>query len=317
MADIKPTSFRVAEEDIEKFKDFMEKQGIKTQADGFKSIMQTVELAQAKGQIKDRAKEVELFQDTINRLMGYYLNSLETNQHSEERIRDALSKELNTKDHTISNLQDQLNQLKEDNKTLKDSFKNLESSNKDLLQQVQELNNSIVEKQKFLEIANRNNINLQDQLAEYRQYKEQYNNLEKTYKAQIDKLKQQLQQLQEEIKEKDKAINDLTNSNIKMKDKIVTSDYVEELHKGINEGLKLEIAELKANTDLLEQKHKEELKEIKAEYKEQLEQSRKDIAERCKVTYAIRVLDKEKEIHELNKKIEQLEAKVNKRMLTN
>lgn len=317
MADIKATSFRVAEEDIEKFRAFMEKQGIKTQADGFKSIMQTVELAQAKGQIKDRAKEVELFQDTINRLMGYYLNSLEVNQNSEERIREELSKELNTKDNTISNLQDQLNQLKEDNKTLKDTFKNLESSNKELQNQVQDLNNSITEKKKSLEIANRNNINLQDQLAEYRQYKEQYNNLEKTYKAQIDKLQKQLQQLQEEIKEKDKAINDLTNSNIKMKDKIATSDYVEELHKGINEGLKLEIAELKANTDLLEQKHKEELKEIKAEYKEQLEQSRKDIAERCKVTYAIRVLDKEKEIHELNKKIEQLEAKANKRMLTN
>ena len=83
MADIKATSFRVSDEDIAKFKEFADKEGY-NQAEAFKSIMQTVEMAKAKNIIKDRAKEVEVFQNTINDLMSYFLNSLNVNQTSEE-----------------------------------------------------------------------------------------------------------------------------------------------------------------------------------------------------------------------------------------
>ena len=71
MAEIKATSFRVSEEDIAKFKEFAEEQGY-NQAEAFKSIMQTVEMAKAKNMIKDRAKEIEVFQDTINNLMSMF-----------------------------------------------------------------------------------------------------------------------------------------------------------------------------------------------------------------------------------------------------
>ena len=66
MADIKATSFRINEDDIAKFKEFAEEQGY-NQAEAFKSIMQTVEMAKAKNMIKDRGKEIETFQDKIGR----------------------------------------------------------------------------------------------------------------------------------------------------------------------------------------------------------------------------------------------------------
>ena len=114
MAEIKATSFRVSEEDIAKFKEFAEENGY-NQAEAFKSIIQTMEMAKAKGMIKDRAKEIEVFQNTINNLMSMFLNSLNVNQTSEERIREELSQELQTKDNTIGNLYEQLQDLKADN----------------------------------------------------------------------------------------------------------------------------------------------------------------------------------------------------------
>jgi len=119
----------------------------KIQADGFKSIMQSVEMAQAKNLIKDRAKEVETFQDTINRLMGYYLNSLEVNQSSEERIREELSKELSTKDNTISALYEQVQDLKADNETFKGNEKIKDTIINQADEEVKKLNKDIIDKQ--------------------------------------------------------------------------------------------------------------------------------------------------------------------------
>ena len=143
MADIKATSFRVSDEDIAKFKEFADKEGY-NQAEAFKSIMQTVEMAKAKNIIKDRAKEVEVFQNTINDLMSYFLNSLNVNQTSEERIREELSQELQTKDNTISTMYDQLQEVKAENKALKDNAKELNDNIKIINEEVKKLNNDIL-----------------------------------------------------------------------------------------------------------------------------------------------------------------------------
>ena len=118
MAEIKATSFRVSEEDIAKFKEFAEENGY-NQAEAFNNMIQTLEMAKAKGMLKDRAKEIETFQNTINKQMEMFLNSLNVNQTSEERIREELSKELQIKDNTITNLYEQLQEVKAKNEELK------------------------------------------------------------------------------------------------------------------------------------------------------------------------------------------------------
>ena len=174
MADIKATSFRLNEEDIVKFKQFIDENGFSNQAEAFTSIMQTVEMAKAKGMIKDRAKEIEVFQNTINNLMSMFLNSLNVNQTSEERIREELSQELQTKDNTIGNLYEQLQDLKADNERLKDNEKIKESIIKQADEEVKKLQKDNVDKEKSIDKLNSNNDLLQEQLQEYKQYKEQY-----------------------------------------------------------------------------------------------------------------------------------------------
>ena len=109
--EIKAVSFRLGEEDIQKFREFADEQGL-NQAEMFQSLMNSFEMAKAKGMITDRAKEIEVFQDTINTLMNMFINSLAINQTSEERIRETLSLELNTKDKTIADLQSREKELK-------------------------------------------------------------------------------------------------------------------------------------------------------------------------------------------------------------
>ena len=86
---------------MEKFKN-LHKNGL-NQAEAFKSIIKTVEMAKAKNIIKDRAKEVEVFQDTINNLMSYFLNSLMLIKHRGKNKR-RVKQELQTKDNTIDNV---------------------------------------------------------------------------------------------------------------------------------------------------------------------------------------------------------------------
>ncbi|MGL5087338.1 MAG: hypothetical protein ACRC68_16755, partial [Clostridium sp.] len=109
--EIKAVSFRLVEEDIQKFREIADQQGL-NQAEMFQGLMNSFEMAKAKGQITDRAKEIEIFQDTVNNLMGMFINSLAINQSSEERIREVLSLELNTKDKTIADLQEYKEKMK-------------------------------------------------------------------------------------------------------------------------------------------------------------------------------------------------------------
>ena len=112
MAEIKGTSLRVNEDDLKKFKEYMKEFDL-TQAETFQAIINSFEMANAKNLITDRAKEIEVFQSTVNNLTSMFISSLAINQTSEERIRESLSAELNTKDKLISNLQEDKDKYKD------------------------------------------------------------------------------------------------------------------------------------------------------------------------------------------------------------
>ena len=63
---IKTTSFRLLEEDITKFREYAEEQGL-NQGEMFQSMLNSFEMVKAKGKITDRAKEIEVFQGTVKR----------------------------------------------------------------------------------------------------------------------------------------------------------------------------------------------------------------------------------------------------------
>lgn len=296
MADIKATSFRVSEDDISKFKEFADKEGY-NQAEAFKSIMQTVEMARAKNMIKDRGKEIEVFQDTINNLMSMFLNSLNVNQTSEERIREELQKELSTKDNTISTMYEQLQELKADKSSLEINSKEMESKSKELQEQLQKANAEISEKSKSIDKLNSNNDLLQEQLQEYKKYKEQYKALEK-----------QLDQLKADNSNKDNTINDLTNSNKQFQDKLNNNADMISFYKENISKLESDIGTYKADIKILEDTYKREVAEVKVEHQKALEGQQVALQEQYSSKIAVEVSKKDVEIQKLQNQIEQLKA---------
>ena len=127
----KISALRVNIGDEESFKQYLKDNGY-TQAEGFKNLVALMELDNAKEQLSDRAKEIDTFRDTVNKLIGFYINSLEVNQVAEDRIREEVKKELSTKDNTIRNLQEQLQEQKKKIEKIKAESKEISNNNKTL-----------------------------------------------------------------------------------------------------------------------------------------------------------------------------------------
>ena len=270
--EIKAVSFRLAEDDIQKFREFADEQGL-NQAEMFQSLMNSFEMAKAKGMITDRAKEIEVFQDTVNTLMNMFINSLAINQTSEERIRETLSLELSTKDQTIADLQSREKILKSDferiDKELDKSLKignetavKLENANKEIEQK-----NNIINNQQE-QINTLNSI-----VTEYKSYKD---------------INKELELRNIELNNK---ITDALHSNSDLQSKIENLENIKEFYKAEVESLKNEIKEVNKNIKDIEKSykdeikdlnnsHREELKVLEDKYKSEIEELKKELTEK-------------------------------------
>ncbi len=302
MAENKATSFRVGEDDLEKFRLFMEERGMKTQAEGFKAMMQSVEMAQAKETIKDRAKEIETFQNTINELMGYFLNSLNVNQNSEERIREELSKELSTKDNTISTMFEQVQELKIDKINSDNNIKDINNKNKELQEQLQKANNEIVEKNKSIDKLNSNNDLLQENLQEYKQYKDNYKQLEK-----------ELEQLKVDNATLTIDRTTLENSLTRLQGEIDNKDNMINFYKDNNTDLKKDIDTYKNDIKSLDVKYNKQVEEVKAEHEKVIHEQLENTIGNLNSKHEVELSKKDLEIEKLSNLIEQFQNKTKKK----
>ena len=199
----KVSTLRVNLNDEEAFKQYLKDNGY-TQAEGFKNLVALMELDNAKKQLNDRAKEIDTFKDTVNKLINFYINSLEVNQVAEERIREELNKELVTKDKTISSLQEQLNKQIETIDKLKITDEEISKVNRNLVSDKEKA-------LKEIETLTSNNKTLQEQImtlnaiiTEYKSLKDLNISLETDNKE----LKETNQNLNIELKQlNDKIIN--------------------------------------------------------------------------------------------------------------
>lgn len=199
----KVSTLRVNLNDEEAFKQYLKDNGY-TQAEGFKNLVALMELDNAKKQLNDRAKEIDTFRDTVNKLINFYVNSLEVNQVAEERIREDLNKELVTKDKTISSLQEQLNKQIETIDKLKITDEEISKVNRNLVSDKEKA-------LKEIETLTSNNKTLQEQImtlnaiiTEYKSLKDLNISLETDNKE----LKETNQNLNIELKQlNDKIIN--------------------------------------------------------------------------------------------------------------
>ena len=299
MAEIKGTSLRVNEDDLKKFKEYMKEFDL-TQAETFQAIINSFEMAKAKNLIKDRAKEIEVFQSTVNNLTSMFISSLAINQTSEERIRESLSAELNTKDKLISNLQEDKDKYKDKIKALSTSVEeyentinkinsNLYKSNKDNEDKTLTINNQLEQIKILNEIV-----------AEYKEFKD-------TNKV-----------LAHSNKELTKNNNDLVHENLDLKDKISNVKDMNKFYKEQILKLEEEVRKLNAENNNNKDKYEKEIEllkntqnkkidDIKLENKMKLEEKEKDFENRLE-------FEKEKiqlEVEKINSKYKLLEIKYN------
>ena len=291
MAEIKGTSLRVNEDDLKKFKEYMKEFDL-TQAETFQAIINSFEMAKAKNLITDRAKEIEVFQSTVNNLTSMFISSLAINQTSEERIRESLSAELNTKDKLISNLQEDKDKYKDKIKALSTSVEeyentinkinsNLYKSNKDNEDKTLTINNQLEQIKILNEIV-----------AEYKEFKD-------TNKV-----------LAHSNKELTKNNNDLVHENLDLKDKISNVKDMNKFYKEQILKLEEEVRKLNAENNNNKDKYEKEIEllkntqnkkidDIKLENKMKLEEKEKDFENRLE-------FEKEKiqlEVEKINSKI--------------
>lgn len=288
MGDIKPVSFRIDEDDQAKFKEFATENNI-NQADAFASLVGMLELEKAKNTLGDRAKAIDSFKETVTKLVNFYLNALEENVTTEDRIREELSKEIKVKEDTILNLMEQLKEIKDCEGVLKGTLKDTEDTNNKIQEQLNKANTDIEDKHKQLDIANRNNTNLQEQLAEYKQFRDINKQLEK-----------ELRELKQVNVDKDKNIAELSNKNAQLEDKIKNDIEMLEFYKTNN-------IELKDNIKALEEKNIKEVLNLKEEYRNSLEEQMKAIEDNLNDKHSVKLQKKDIEIEKLKNTIEQLQ----------
>lgn len=270
--EIKAVSFRLGEEDVQKFREIADEQGL-NQAEMFQSLMNSFEMAKAKGMITDRAKEIEVFQETVNSLVNMFINSLAINQTSEERIRETLSLELNTKDKTIADLQQYKENVKEKAKEDEEKIKELEITLRDLTSSLEKNIKELEQKSNIIANQQEQINTLNSIVTEYKQYKD------------INK------ELEIKNNELNSNLTDVLHSNSDLKSKMENLESMKEFYKAEVESLKAESKELNKNIKDMEKANKSEIKALKKELTEKFNQELISKLEVEKIKYQLE-LDK-------------------------
>ena len=270
--EIKAVSFRLGEEDVQKFREIADEQGL-NQAEMFQSLMNSFEMAKAKGMITDRAKEIEVFQETVNSLVNMFINSLAINQTSEERIRETLSLELNTKDKTIADLQQYKENVKEKAKEDEEKIKELEITLRDLTSSLEKNIKELEQKSNIIANQQEQINTLNSIVTEYKQYKD------------INK------ELEIKNNELNSNLTDVLHSNSDLKSKMENLESMKEFYKAEVESLKAESKELNKNIKDMEKANKSEIKAIKKELTDKFNEELTSKLEVEKIKYQLE-LDK-------------------------
>lgn len=267
MSEIKPVTFRLDTETTDKFKELANTLGV-TQDKMLQDLLATFELEKAKNSIVDRAKEIDEFQSIANRMIRIYMNSLELNQSSEERIKEKFTEQLIQKQDLITNLQEQVKKLKEDNSN-KDSILSITiDDKKKLSNEVINIKNTLETKEVLIKEYVSKIDTLTSLVTEYSIFKDSIEEVKieldaekksndaliyesKDLRLENESLKRQVEMLQS-------TINDCKDNL-----KITKEEYKENINQLKVEKEKL-VSDNKNYIDELLIKHEDEIKELKS-----------------------------------------------------
>ena len=294
----KTSTLRINAGDEESFKQYLKDNGY-TQAEGFKNLVALMELDNAKEQLSDRAKEIDTFRDTVNKLIGFYINSLEVNQVAEERIREEVKKELSTKDNTIRNLQEQLQEQKEKIEKIKAESKEISNNNKTLASEKEKAFEDIKAKKKENETLAGNNKMLQEQVITL-------NGIITEYKD----LKDLNIKLEAENKEPKEAHQKFKTELEQLNNKLINADDMLKFYKEQVAELKEEVKEFNKNISDRENNYKAEIKALEEKNIKELDKVKAEVQENLNSKHEVELEKKSIEIDKLKNMINQLQDKL-------
>jgi chromosome segregation ATPase len=297
---IKPATFRLNEGDINRFKEFANQNNL-NQQEAFTSLLNTLELNNAKSTLGDRAKSIEVFQTTVNNLVKFYINSLEENTTTEDRIKEELSLQLTTKDKTIADMQNKLQEVKEGKALLDNSNIDLSNKNKELQEQLNKLQNDIKDKDKYIDNLQQQNELLTTTLNEYKEYKE--------INIKLDKENKDLKTENTTLNNSNKQLEDKLKNDVDMLEfyKNQIQEQKEET-KALNKSMLEKEIEYKANIKAIEEKNKQQVLEVEKKFKELLEKQINENKEQLNNKLELELGKKDLELEKLKNKLDNLQT---------
>ena len=280
MGEIKQTNFRVDQERADAFRAYCEANGI-NQAVGFERMLEALEMQNAKAAIPSRETEISEFERALRYLQAAYLNSLELNEQAEARIREEFARQLDTKDRTITDYQDQIAALKEEKKILAGAAEQVKQLQADLeaaREQAQKDRMAVADRDLTIKQLTANNEILQIKAEGYDavlikrdSLSQELRDLKKDHAIEMERAARDAEKAQEAAVAAVKAEGDAKVSELKeqLQDaKIASANALQEAERAAHEADRAASAEIRK----LEQENarlREQLAEMKAKIPEE------------------------------------------------
>lgn len=285
MADIKTTTMRLSEDTIKAFRDIAEKEGF-TQEQCLFNLVNIFKMQQAKEVMLDRKKEIDTFEDYINKILNLYMNSLEISLNAEGRIKENFSEELKSKDEIILALNEDIKNLKFELNKKDKELKEISVQNEKIIKDYTDIKSLIDQNKEFVNKLEEEKSNLKEELLKVANFSKENEKL----KQEANDLLVQIDNLNLLLRKKDLNIE---NSNSQIL--IVKENYNE-----LKEDLKKEKEEFLQQIKELNSEHKQELVLLENKLKEENEKRFNETLELEKRKLQV---EKEKELLELEKKL--------------
>lgn len=111
MSELKPKSFRIDDETAEKFKEISSTIG-GNQQETLAKLIEAYEFQSGKAVLTEKKADIEQFEKYVTAITRMFMGSLDDNRNMQETVRTQFDAQLNSKDTTILNLQDENKKLK-------------------------------------------------------------------------------------------------------------------------------------------------------------------------------------------------------------
>lgn len=249
--EMKTRSIRADEETLDKFKALSEE--FNNQGECLSSLINAYEIAKAKNTLTNMQTDIEDYESHISAIQKAFLHVLELNENTEVRCREELRSLLDSKDKTITDLQNRLDAAIAKSENAEQDHKTLEKENELLSEKIEKLtkdndnlNDQIKDKKEIIDSLN-------VQLADYIKIKDEFetkNQIIADFKLERAEHTAEIKSLEAEIDKLNAAIE--TNKKQAELDKQIAvneikSEYMDKLEQVRTEkdNLISEIAKLK------------------------------------------------------------------------